>query len=77
VKLSRLTATLLIAFGVWSWIIWPRFALAIWDDSRAWRHGVPTGFFWVHAAIIAASVLFGTAIAVLGIRGWLAIRRSS
>lgn len=73
-KLSRLTSTLLVLFGVWSWIIWPRFAVAIADDDRAFRHGDPTSFLWVHAALIVASLTFGTALAVLGVRGWLAIR---
>lgn len=76
-KLSRLTSTLLIAFGVWTWIIWPRFAVAIWQDDRAFRDGTPTAFLWVHVLLIAASVLFGTAIAVLGVRGWLAYRRGA
>ena len=73
-KLSRLTSGLLILFGVWTWIIWPRFALAIWADDRAFQHGSPTGFLWVHLLLIGASVLFGTAIAVLGVRGLLAAR---
>jgi hypothetical protein len=77
VKLSRLTSTLLIAFGGWTWIIWPRFALAVWQDDRAWQHGSPTAFLWVHVLLIAASVLFGTAIAVLGVRGWLAFRAAA
>ncbi|MGA8116703.1 MAG: hypothetical protein WCA46_23970 [Actinocatenispora sp.] len=72
--MSRLTSTLLVLFGVWSWLIWPRFALAIWQDDRSWRHGAATSFLWVHAAIVVASLVFGTALAVLGIRGWLAIR---
>ncbi|HEY3502876.1 MAG TPA: hypothetical protein VGN37_08865 [Actinocatenispora sp.] len=73
-KLSRLTSTLLVAFGVWSWVIWPRFALAIWQDDRSWHHGSATSFLWVHALIVVASVAFGTGIGVLGIRGWLARR---
>jgi hypothetical protein len=74
VKLSRLSSTLLVLFGVWSWVIWPRFALAIWQDNRSWHAGEPTSFLWVHALIIVASVTFGTALAVLGIRGWRALR---
>lgn len=74
-RLSRLTSTLLVLFGVWSWLIWPRFALAIWQDGRSWRHGSPTAFLWVHVPLVLASVVFGTGIAVLGVRGWLAIRR--
>jgi hypothetical protein len=67
--------------GVWTWVIWPRFALAIWDDKRAWSggdvaKGSPTGFLWVHALLIAASLVIGTTVGVLGVRGWLASRRS-
>jgi hypothetical protein len=56
------------------------FALAIWDHPRAWSDGVsgrgtPTGFLWVHAALIVASLVFGIAIGVLGIRGLLRLRR--
>jgi hypothetical protein len=76
VKLSRLTSTLLVLFGVWTWVIWPRFALAIWQDGRSFQHGQPTAFLWVHIPLVVASVVFGTAIAVLGVRGWLAIRRA-
>ena len=70
----------LVAVGVWAWVIWPRFALAIWDDPRAWSGGVsgqgaPTSFLWVHALLIVASLVIGTVTGVLGVRGWLAGRR--
>jgi hypothetical protein len=79
VVISRRWAGFLIAVGVWTWVIWPRFALAIWDDTRAWSsgrvgHGSPTGFLWVHAALIAVSFAVGTAVGVLGIRAWRAAR---
>jgi hypothetical protein len=79
VVLSRRWAWFLVGVGVWSWIIWPRFALAIWDDHRAWAgghvgHGTPTSFLWVHALLIAASLAIGTAVGVLGIR---ALRRAA
>ncbi len=71
----------LVAVGVWTWMIWPRFAVAIWDDPRAWSGhargtGSPTGFLWVHALLIGASLVIGTIVGVLGIRGWRAIRGS-
>ncbi len=75
VRLSRFASGCLILFGVWSWLIWPRFALAVWQDDRSWQDGAPTAFLWVHALIVVASVLFGTAIGVLGIRGWTAAAR--
>jgi hypothetical protein len=72
--LSRRWSVFLVLVAVWSWVIWPRFALAIWADPRAWRAGTPTSFLWVHAALIAASLAIGTAVGVLGIRGWRASR---
>ncbi|HTJ38430.1 MAG TPA: hypothetical protein VL738_34790 [Dactylosporangium sp.] len=73
--LSRKWSAFLVAVGVWSWVIWPRFLLAIWRDDRAWAPGgAPTGFFWVHAVLIAVSLAIGTAVAVLGVRGWRAAR---
>jgi hypothetical protein len=73
--LTRGWATFLIAVGVWTWVIWPRFALAIWNDPRAWTtgqvgQGAPTGFLWVHAALIAASLAIGSAVGVLGVRAY-------
>ncbi|GAA0725297.1 membrane protein [Dactylosporangium roseum] len=67
----------LVLVGVWSWVIWPRFAVAIWNDDRSWANGgsTPTSFLWVHALLIAASLAIGTAVAVLGIRAWLAARK--
>lgn len=79
-RLSRGWSLFLTAVGVWTWLIWPRFALAIWDDPRAWSTGVsgdgsPTSFLWVHALLIGASLAIGTTVGVLGIRGMLAARR--
>jgi hypothetical protein len=77
VVLSRRWSVFLLAVGVWSWVIWPRFLLAIWRDERAWTPsgGAPTGFFWIHAVLIAVSLAIGTAVAVLGVRGWRAAGR--
>jgi len=57
--LSRRWAVFLVGVGVWTWVIWPRFALAIWNDPRAWSsrtvgEGAPSAFFWVHALLIGA-----------------------
>ena len=81
-KLSRSWAAFLAVAGVWNWIIWPRFALAIWNDPRAWSaghvgQGTFTAFWWVHAALIVTSLAFGTAIGVLGVRALLVSRRAS
>jgi hypothetical protein len=73
--ISRRWAVFLIGVGVWTWLIWPRFALAIWDDSRAFNDGSPTVFLWVHAVLIVASLTIGTVVGILGIRAWRAGRR--
>jgi hypothetical protein len=72
--ISRKWAVFLIGVGVWTWLIWPRFGLAIYDDDRAFRNGTPTAFLWVHAVLIVASLVIGTAVGVLGIRAWRAGR---
>ncbi|NUO61600.1 MAG: hypothetical protein HOV71_25620 [Hamadaea sp.] len=73
--ITRGWSAFLIAVGVWTWVIWPRFGLAIWKDSRAWSAGVvgegsPTSFLWVHALLIGASLAIGTVVGILGIRAW-------
>ncbi len=75
VLLTRRWAVFLVGVGVWTWVIWPRFAMAIWNDDRSWRDGAPTSFLWVHALLIAASLVIGTTAGWLGVRGWLAARR--
>ncbi|MEV6374351.1 SCO4848 family membrane protein [Micromonospora musae] len=78
--LSRGWALFLTGVGVWMWVIWPRFAVAIWDDPRSWSGGVsaqgaPTAFLWVHALLIGGSLAIGTVVGVLGVRAWFAARR--
>lgn len=71
--LSRRWSAFLVLVGGWTWLIWPRFAVAIWRDDRAWSDaGTPTGFLWVHALLIAASLAIGTTVGLLGVRGWRA-----
>jgi hypothetical protein len=77
VVISRRWAGFLVAVGVWTWVIWPRFGLAIWDDDRAFRNGTPTSFLWVHAVLIAASLAIGNVVGVLGVRAWIAASRSA
>ncbi|WP_327001326.1 hypothetical protein OHA72_40245 [Dactylosporangium sp. NBC_01737] len=72
--LSRRWSLLLIAVAVWSWLIWPRFLLAIWDDDRSWTVAHGSAFFWIHVGLIAVSLAFGTAVGVLGILGVRASR---
>lgn len=72
VLLSRKWSAFLIAVGVWTWFIWPRFSLAIWNDDRSFSSGSPTSFLVVHALLISASLAIGTAVGVLGVKGWRA-----
>ncbi|WP_084701524.1 SCO4848 family membrane protein [Cryptosporangium arvum] len=67
--LTRRWAAFLLVAGGWNWLIWPRFAKAIWDDPRAWNDGAPTSFLIVHAVLIVTALVIGTVIAVLGVKG--------
>jgi hypothetical protein len=80
-RISRGWAAFLVGVGVWTWVIWPRFGLAIWNDDRSWSTGTvgegsPTSFLLVHALLIVASLAIGTAAGYLGVRAWRAARRS-
>jgi hypothetical protein len=70
--LSRRWSAFLVLVGVWTWLIWPRFGLAIWQDDRSFAGGGPTSFLGVHALLIGASLVIGTTVGVLGVRGWRA-----
>ena len=72
--MSRRASWFLVLAGVFNVVIWPRFALAVVKDDRAWAGGAsaawssePTAFFWVHAVLISAAVLIGLGVLVLGI----------
>ncbi|GAA1975044.1 SCO4848 family membrane protein [Amycolatopsis minnesotensis] len=68
--MSRRTSLFLLAFGVWSWIIWITFAKNLWESDRAWAaDGSPTAYFTVHAVLTVVSFVLGTVIGVLGLRG--------
>jgi len=75
--ITRRWAIFLTAVGVWTWVIWPRFGLAIWQDDRSFADGKPTSFLVVHAVLIAASLAIGTTVGLLGIRAFLATRRQT
>ena len=74
--LSRNWSVFLVLAGAFNWVIWPRFAMAIWNDQRAWSGDVgqssPTSFLLVHAVLIVTAF---TIILVLGVRAFLADRR--
>jgi hypothetical protein len=56
-----------VAFGVWSWVIWPTFLKNIWQDDRSWNHGM-TSFFAVHLILTVVSLTLGTIIGGYGLR---------
>lgn len=71
--ISKSAAWFLIAAGVFNLVVWPRFAVAISKDDRAWAgepwSSSPTTFFWVHAVLITAAVLFGLGVLAIGVSG--------
>ena len=75
--LSRRWAVFLAGVGVWTWVIWPRFGMAIYRDDRSFADGKPTSFLVVHAVLIAGSLAIGTTVGVLGVRAFLATRRQT
>ena len=77
--ISRVACWFLIVAGLFNIVVWPRFAVAVVRDDRAWAGGAnqawkssPTSFFWVHAVLITVAVLIGIGILVVGV---LALRR--
>ncbi|WP_141312440.1 SCO4848 family membrane protein [Streptomyces spinoverrucosus] len=78
-KLSRPISWFLLAFGVWSWVIWVTFINNLIKDSSglAFEDGQPTAYFWVHLLLAVVSLVLGTAIGVIGLRGLRALRRKS
>jgi hypothetical protein len=75
VVLSRRWSAFLVGVAVWSWLVWPRFAKAIYDDPRSFDGGTPTSFLWIHAVLIVSALAIGTTVGVLGVKGWRAARR--
>lgn len=77
-KLSRPVSWFLLAFGVWSLIIWVTFVKNLVKDGSGLAFddaGDPTTYFWVHLALAITSFLLGTAIGVIGFLGLRALRR--
>ena len=68
-RLSRRASWLLIAFAVWSWIIWVTLVKNINADPRSWNGNSPTGFLMVHVVLAIISLTMGTAIGWLGWKG--------
>ncbi|MFF8969570.1 SCO4848 family membrane protein [Streptomyces sp. NPDC014995] len=78
-KLSRPVSWFLLAFGVWSWVIWVTFVRNLFKDSSglAFEDGDPTAYFWVHLTLAVVSFVLGTVVGVIGLRGLRALRRKS
>ncbi|MEV4949112.1 hypothetical protein [Streptomyces sp. NPDC053755] len=71
-KLSRRVSWFLLAFGVWSWVIWVTFAKNLWNDASGLAFddaGNPTAYFWVHLTLALTSFILGTMVGVIGLRG--------
>ncbi|BBH64801.1 membrane protein [Actinoplanes sp. OR16] len=71
--ISKRWAVFLVGVGVWTWVIWPRFGVAIWNDDRSFSDGSPTSFLWIHALLIVASLTIGTVVGILGVKAWRAL----
>lgn len=78
-KLSRPVSWFLLAFGVWSWVIWITFVKNLVADGSglAFEDGEPTGYFWVHLTLAVISFVLGTVVGFIGLRGVRAIHRTS
>ena len=76
-RLSRRASWLLIAFAIWSWIIWVTLIKNINADPRAWHGNSPTGFLMVHVVLAIVSLVMGTAIGWLGWKGLRAHRSAA
>ncbi|MEU3275450.1 hypothetical protein ABZ639_31755 [Saccharomonospora sp. NPDC006951] len=69
-RMSRPVSLFLLAFGIWSWIIWITFVRNLWNGDNAWNaDGSPTTFFIVHITLAVVSFVLGTIIGVIGLRG--------
>ncbi len=68
--LSRKTAALLIAAGLWPLLVWPNFVRVVVTDERAFDGDGPTAYLVVHVALAAVSMSLGVALVALGVRAW-------
>ena len=71
--LSRRISLFLLLFRVWTYVLWPNFIRNIWRSDRSWdAAGSPTSYLVVHLVIAVVSLVLGTAIGVIGWRGFRA-----
>lgn len=79
-KLSRPVSWFLLAFGVWSWVIWVTFVKNLIKDTSGLAFddaGDPKAYFWVHLTLAVVSFVLGTVVGGIGLRGVRALRRTS
>ena len=79
-KLTRPVSWFLLAFGVWSWVIWITFIKNLFKDGSGLAFddaGVPTAYLWVHLTLAVVSLVLGTVVGGVGLRGVRALRRTS
>jgi hypothetical protein len=74
VILSRRWSCFLVAFGVWSWVIWVTFIKNVANDPRSFTGNKPHAFFVVHLVLSIVSIVLGTVIGALGYKGLRARR---
>jgi hypothetical protein len=67
----------LLAFGVWSWVIWLTFIKNVAKDPRSFTGNRPHAFFIVHLVLSIVSIALGTIIGAVGLRGVRASRRTT
>jgi hypothetical protein len=79
-KLSRPVSWFLLAFGVWSWVIWVTFIKNLFKDGSGLAFddaGDPTAYLWVHLTLAVVSFVLGTVVGWIGLRGVRALRQTS
>jgi hypothetical protein len=69
VILSRRWSVFLLAFGVWSWVIWVTFIKNVANDPRSFTGNRPHAFFVVHLVLSIVSIALGTVVGALGLKG--------
>jgi hypothetical protein len=77
VRLSRKWSWFLVAFGVWSWVIWLTFIHNIANDPRSFTGNRPHAFFIVHLVLTVVSIVLGTIVGKVGYNGLRAARRTT
>jgi hypothetical protein len=69
VVLSRRSAAYLLLVGAFQWVLWPTFLHNIWQDDRSFSRGSPTSFLIVHVVLTGISLVLGTGVLLIGLRG--------